>query len=207
MNPKSFLASILEAGVVAFTFRTEGVGALEGSAGSVDGKTVIIRDGDVFGAAAVLLSIVPILVIARAFAGFGLPEGTAELLAGTALIRSFAVLVHGEIGRTKKVAGRELGRVFGIPLVDRNNGITLINVVDSVVDGFDIIALVSDEGAFADGNDFVGGFEDIKGNRGVDDIGGRGDLIDRQTGDAVSEDVIFVAPIEFTLLLVVLVGR
>ena len=206
MNPKSFLAGILEAGVIALTFRTEDVGALEGSAGSVDGKAVIIRDGDVFGAAAVLLPIVPILVITRTFTGFGLPEGAAKLLAGTASIRSFAVLVHGESGGAKKIACRQLGRVFGIPLVDRNNSITLINVVDSVVDGFDIIALVSDEGAFVDGDDFVGGFEDIKGNRGVGDIGGRGDLIDRQTGDAVNEDVILVTPIELILLLIVLVG-
>ena len=54
MNPKSFLTGILEAGVIAFAFRTQGVGALEGSAGSVDGETVIVGDSDVFGAAAVL---------------------------------------------------------------------------------------------------------------------------------------------------------
>ena len=104
MNPKSGLAGVLEAGVIAFAFGAEGVGALEGSTGSVDGEAVIVRDGDVFGAAAVLLTVVPISVIAGALAGLGLAEGTAELLPGATAIGGFAVLVHGEAGFAKEIA-------------------------------------------------------------------------------------------------------
>lgn len=104
MNPKSGLTGILEAGIIKFAFGTESVGALEGGAGSVDGEAVVIRDGDVFGAAAVLLAVVPILVIAGALAGSGLTEGTAELLTGTTVVGCFAILMHGETCITKEIA-------------------------------------------------------------------------------------------------------
>ena len=206
MNPKPGLAGVLEAGVIAFAFGTERVGALEGGAGSVDGEAVIVRDGDVFGAAAVFPAVIPILVIAGAYAGFGLAEGAAELLAGTTVIGGFAVLVHGEAGVAKEVADRQLGRVFGVSLVERDDGIALVDITDGIVDGLGVIALVSDEGAFLDEDDLVGGLEDIEGDGGIGDIGGRGEFVDGQAGDTIHEDVILVAPVELVVLLVVLVG-
>ena len=78
VNPKPGLAGILEARVIAFTFGAEGVDALEGSAGSVDGKSVIVRDSDIFGAAAVLSAVVPVPVIAGTLAGLGISERAAN---------------------------------------------------------------------------------------------------------------------------------
>ena len=104
MNPKSFLTGILEAGVIAFAFGTKGVGALEGSAGSVYGEAVIVGDSDVFGTTAVLLAVVPVSVIAGALAGPGLAEGTAELLTGTTAVGGFTILMHGETCFTKEIA-------------------------------------------------------------------------------------------------------
>ena len=104
MNPKSFLTGILEAGVIAFAFRAKGIGALEGGAGSVDGEAVVIRDSDVFGAAAVLSAVVPVPVIAWTLAGLGISERAAELLTGTTIVGGFAILMHGEASFTKEIA-------------------------------------------------------------------------------------------------------
>ena len=104
MNPKSFLTGILEAGVIAFAFGTKGIGTLEGGTGSVDGETVVVRDSDVFGTAAVFSAVVPVPVIAGALAGLGISERAAELLTGTTVIGGFAILVHGEAGFTNEIA-------------------------------------------------------------------------------------------------------
>ena len=206
MNPKSCLAGVLEAGVIAFAFGTKGVGAFEGGAGSVDGETVVVRDSDVFGTAAVLSAVVPVPVIAGALAGLGLAEGAAELLSCTTSVRGLAILAHGEAGFTNEVANGQLGRILGVSLVERDDGFALVDIADSVVYGLDVIALIGDEGAFLDRDDLVGGLEDIEGDGGIGDIGGRGDLVDRQTGDTIHEDVVLVAPEELAVLLVVLVG-
>lgn len=206
MNQKSFLTGVLEAGVIAFTFGAERVSALEGGAGSVDGEAVIVRDSDIFGAAAVFPAVIPILVIAGAYAGLGLAEGAAELLAGTTVIGGLAVLVHGEAGLAKEIANRQFGRVFGISPVEGDNGLALIDVTDGVVDGLGVIALIGDEGAFPDGDDLIGSTEDIESDGGIGDIGGRGEFADGQAGDAIHEDMVLVAPVELVVLFVVLVG-
>jgi hypothetical protein len=206
MNPESGLAGILEAGVIAFAFRTQGVGSLEGSAGCVDGETVIVGDSDVFGAAAVLPAVVPVLVIAGANAGLGLAEGTAELLAGAATIRVFAVLVHGEAGVAEEIADGEPGGVFGVSLVERNKDIAMIDVADGVVDGFGVIALIGDKSTLVDGNDLIGFLKDIEGDGGIGDVGGSGQLVEGQAGDAIHKDVVLVAPVELVVLLIVLFG-
>ncbi len=178
MNPKSDLASILEPGVVAFTLRTQRVGALEGSAESVDGETGIVGDGDIPGAAAILLPIVPVFVIAGTGSGLGLSEWAAEFLAGTAIVGSFAILAHGEAGIAKEIADGQLCRVFGIPPVERDAGIALVDVVDNVVDDFDVIGFVGDKGAFPNRNDSTWRFEDVESDGGISDIGGSRQLVD-----------------------------
>ena len=46
----------------------------------------------------------------------------------------------------------------------------------------------------------------VEGKGGIGDIGGHGEFVDGQTGDAAHEDVVLVAPVELAVLLVVLVG-
>ena len=79
-------------------------------------------------------------MVAGAFAGLGLAEGTAELLPGTTVIGGFAILMHGEAGLAEKKAGRQLGRVFGISLVERDDGFALVDVTNAIVDRLGIIA-------------------------------------------------------------------
>ena len=80
-HPEPFLPCGFETGVVAFALGTESVDALEREALAVNGKAIVIGYGFVLGAAAVLLSVVPISVVARALPGLGLAERTAEFLA------------------------------------------------------------------------------------------------------------------------------
>ena len=66
MNPQTLLAGSLKAGVITLTFGTESVSSLEVKAATINGKTVVIGNGDVLGATPVFLAVVPVLVIARA---------------------------------------------------------------------------------------------------------------------------------------------
>ena len=64
-------------------------------------------DGSVFGTAPVLPAIVPVFVVTGTSAVLGLPEGTAEFLAGAPVVCCFSILVHGEASVTDWVAHRK----------------------------------------------------------------------------------------------------
>ena len=78
--PKALLPGGFETGIVALTLGTQGVNTLEAEALAVDGKAVVIGDGFVLGAAAILLAVVPVSVVARALPGLGFAERTTEFL-------------------------------------------------------------------------------------------------------------------------------
>ncbi len=65
-NPKTLLPGLLKTGVVSLCFSPECVNLFEGNALTVYRKSVIIGKSNVFCTAPVLLSVVPIFVIARA---------------------------------------------------------------------------------------------------------------------------------------------
>ena len=106
-NPKSFLTRCLKAGIVTLTLCTQGVCSLETEAAAVNGKPVIRGDDPVFNATPVFLPVIPVLVVAGTFAGFGLAERAAVFLAGTPIVGRFAVLVHGEPGLADRITGRK----------------------------------------------------------------------------------------------------
>ena len=117
MNPQSFLSRSLKAGVVTLTFGTESISSLEGKAVTVNGKTVIIGNGNVLGAAPVFLAVVPVLVITGAGRGFGLSERTAEFLTSPSIFGGFSILVHGKAGGTDRMAGRKFLWILGVPWI------------------------------------------------------------------------------------------
>ena len=80
VNPETFLAGILETGIITLDFSPHGINLFECDAFSVDGKSVVVRQGHIFGAATVFLAVVPIFVIAWAGTGFRTLERTAILL-------------------------------------------------------------------------------------------------------------------------------
>ena len=117
MNPQPLLPGSLKAGVVTLTFGTESVSSLEGKAVTVNGKTVIIGNGNVLGAAPVFLAVVPVLVITRTRGRFGLTERTAEFLAGSAIFGGLSILIHSETGVTDGMAGGKLLGVSCVPWI------------------------------------------------------------------------------------------
>ena len=80
MNPKALLTGVLKAGVVTLAFGPESVSSLKGKTGAVNGKTVVIGNSDILGAAAVFLAIVPVLEPA--------PDSDSGLRCGSAQLRS-----------------------------------------------------------------------------------------------------------------------
>ena len=106
-HPQPFLTRRLKAGIVTLTLCTQGVCSLETEAATVNGKPVIRGDDPVFNATPVFLPVIPVFVVTRANAGFGLTEWAAVFLAGTPIVGGFAVLVHGEPGLADRITGRE----------------------------------------------------------------------------------------------------
>ena len=80
VHPEPFLTGILETGIITLDFSPHGINLFECDTFSVDGKSVVVRQGHIFRTAAVFLAVVPILVIAGTNAGFRAFERTAILL-------------------------------------------------------------------------------------------------------------------------------
>ena len=205
-HPQPFLTCGFEAGIVTLTLCTQGVCPLETEAAAVNGKSVIVWNGLIFRAAPVFLAVVPVFVVTRANTGLGLAEGAAVFLAGTPIVGRFAVLVHGEPGLADRIAGRKRFRGFRTAWIERDKSLALIDRFYGIVDAFHIVALVGKEGAFLQRNRLIRGREDLSGDEGIGDIARRGQLVERQAGDAVHQHMTFVPPVELIPPLIVLVG-
>ena len=67
---KPFLSGAFEAGIVTLGFGSEGIDLFERNTLAVNGKAVIVGNGNVFCAASVFLAIVPIFVFTRTLCTF-----------------------------------------------------------------------------------------------------------------------------------------
>ena len=163
---------------------------------AVNGKPVVCGNSLVLGTASVLLAVVPVFVVTRANTGFGLAEGAAVFLAGTSIVGVLAALVHGKTSLADRIASRE--RVaFSLVLFERDKGFTGIDRFYGIVDAFRVITLIRKEETLLQRDDLVGCGKDVNSNGGVRCVGGSGQLIQRQTGDAVHQHMVFIAPVEF----------
>ena len=205
-HPQPFLTCGFEAGIVSFALCTQGVSPFKIETAAANGKPVVIGNGPVFRAAPVFLPIVPVFVVTRANTGLGLAERAAVFLAGTPIVGGFAVLVHSQSGLTDRIAGRKRFRGFRAAWIERDKSLALIDRFYGIVDAFHIVALVGKEGAFFQRDRLIRGREDLSGDGGIGDIARRGQLVERQAGDAVHQHMTFVAPVELIPALIVLVG-
>ena len=147
-HPQPFLTCGFEAGIVTLTLCTQGGCSLETEAAAVNGKPVIVWNGLVFRAAPVFLPVIPVLVVAGTFAGFGLTERAAVFLPGTIIVGGLAILVHSQPGRAGRIASRKRFRGFRAAWIEGNKRLALIDCFYGIVDAFHIVALVGKEGAF-----------------------------------------------------------
>ena len=205
-HPQPFLTCGFEARIVTLTLCTQGVCSLETEAATVNGKSVVIGNGFIFRAAPVFPPVIPVLVVAGTNAGLGLAERAAVFLAGTPIVGGFAVLVHGEACLADRIASRKRFRGFRTAWIEGDKSLALIDRFYRIVDAFRIVALVGKEGAFFQRNRLIRGREDLSGDGGIGDIARRGQLVERQAGDAVHQHMAFVSPVELIPPLIVLVG-
>ena len=110
-------------------------------------------------------------------ASFRLAERTTKLLAGAPIVRGFPILVHSKARITNGIASWKFLRVFRVVLIERDNGLTVVNVLHQMVDILHIVALITQEGTLPEGQDGVGGGEDFLHNGGIGCIGGGRQLI------------------------------
>ena len=205
--PHTFLTCGFEAGIVALTLCPQGIRPLEIETAAVNGKSVIVWNGLILGAAPVLLAVVPVFVAAGTFAGFGLAEGTAEFLANpSSAISGLAILVHSQPGRADRIASRKRFQGFRTAWIERDKCLALIDQSHGVVDAFRIVALVGKECAFFQRDRLIRSCENLSGDGGIGDIARRGQLVERQAGDAVHQHMALVSPVELIPPLIVLVG-
>lgn len=205
-HPKAFLTSGFESGVVALALGAQSINGFEMCTLPVDGKPVIIRDGDIFGAAAIFLTIVPVCVVTGTFTGCRAFEGAAKFLTSPATVKSFSIVVHGESSIAERGAGGQLLGVLGVTGIDGDKTLALKFIMDGVVNGLNIKSGITDEIAFPDGEESVGFAQHIHTDHMVEDIGGGGHLKQGKAGDGVAEHMILVAPIKLVILVAVLVG-
>ena len=206
-HPQPFLTCGFEAGIVALALCTQGVSPFKIETAAVNGKPVVIGNGPVFRAAPVFLAVVPVFVAAGANTGLRLAEGTAEFLPNSpSAIGGLAIFVHGEACLADRITGRKRFRGFRAAWIEGNKRLALIDRFYGIVDAFHIVALVGKEGAFLQRNRLIRGREDLSGDGGIGDIARRGQLVERQAGDAVHQHMAFVAPVELVPAFIVLVG-
>ena len=205
-HPQPFLTCGFEAGIVALTFRPQGVSPFKVETAAVNGKSVVIGNGFIFRASPVFLAVVPVFVVTRATTGLGLAEWAAVFLAGTPIVGGFAVLVHSQPGRADWITDRNRFRGFRAAWIEGNKSLALIDRFHGVVDDFRIVALIGKEGAFLQRDRLIRGREDLSGDGGIGDIARRGQLVERQAGDAVHQHMALVPPVELIPPLIVLVG-
>ena len=205
-HPQPFLTCGFEARIVTLALCTQGGCSLETEAATVIGKSVVIGNGFIFRAALVFLAVVPVFVVTRANTGLGLAERAAVFLAGTPIVGGFAVLVHSQPGRADWITGRKRFRGFRTAWIEGDKCLALIDRFYGIVDAFHIVALVGKEGAFLLRNRLIRSCEDLSGDGGIGDIARRGQLVERQAGDAVHQHMAFVHPVELIPPLIVLVG-
>ena len=197
----------LKAGVITLTLCTQGIDTLKMQAFPVNGKSVVCWNGLIFGAAPVPLAVVPVFVVTRANTGFGLAEGAAVFLPDPPFaIGGLTILVHSQPGLTDRITGRKRFRGFRAAWIEGDKSFPIIDRFHGVVDAFHIVALVGKEGALFQRNRLIHGREDVSGDGRIGDIARRGQLVERQTGDAVHQHMAFIAPVELIPPLIVLVG-
>ena len=204
-HPQPFLTCGFEAGIVTLTLCTQGVCPLEIEAAAVNGKSVVCWNGLILGAAPVFLAVIPVFVVTRANAGFGLTEWAAEFLPGTIIVGGFAILVHSQSSITDQVTCRK-SFALGIAFFEGDKGLALIDRFHGIVDVFRVVALIREKGTPLQREDLVGCGEDVNGNCGIRDIGLGGQFVEWQPGDAVHQHMAFVSPVELIPPLIVLVG-
>ncbi len=189
-HPQPFLTCGFEAGIVTLT---QGVRLFETETTSVNRESVVIGNGLVF-CVAPFFSIVPVLMAERA----------VEFLAGASIIGRLSILMHGKSGLADRIAGGKSFFILCTTLVEGDEGFALIGRLYSVVDAFRVVALVGKR-TFLQRNRLICRCEDLSGDGGIGDIARYGQLIQRQPGDAVHQNMIFIAPIELIPALIVLV--
>ena len=205
-HPQPFLTCGFEAGIVALALCTQGVSLFKIETAAVNGKSIIVWNGLVFRAAPVFLPIVPVFVAAGANTSLRLAERTAVFLPGTPIVGRLAVLVHGKPSLADRITGRKSFQGFRAAWIEGDKRLALIDRFYGIVDAFHVIALVGKKGAFLQRNRLIRGREDLSGDGGIGDIARRGQLVERQPGDAVHQHMTFVSPVELIPPLIVLVG-
>lgn len=131
---------------------------------------------------------------------------TAVFLLYTVSVITPAVPVHGKTGFTDGNTGGKEFCIFCIAFVKRDDTFAVIKPADLIVNVFDIIVFVGEEGVFRNGQEAMGVSKDIQSNGGVSGFSSGSQFADGKIGYTVHKDMVFVSPIEIKVFFTGLIG-
>lgn len=131
---------------------------------------------------------------------------TAVFLLYTVLIIAPAIPVHGKTCFTGGNTGGKEFCIFCIAFVKRDDTLAAIKSADLIVNAFDIIAFVGEEGTFRNWQEAMCVSKDIQSNGGVSGFSSGSQFADGKTGYTVHKDMVFVSPIEIKVFFTGLIG-
>lgn len=121
-------------------------------------------------------------------------------------VRCLAVLVHCQTSLTNRIAGGDPFHVLRVALIQGNNRFSVVDIPNQIVDCLDVIAFICKKSAFLQRKGLVCCFQNQLNDIGISNICRRSQFIEGQAGDTVHQNVAFISPIEFIILLIVLIG-
>ena len=205
-DPQTLLCSSLKSGIVPFAFRSQGVDRLKSNRIPLDGKSVIVRERDIFRTACSFGTLAETIVVAGTVVQMrSALVGTAVFLSCSAVVGEFAVPVHCQSCFTNGSAARNLVQVLRIAFIERDHTVTVVNIMHGIVDRFYIVGFICNKGAFLHGQILVGFLEDIQSNSRICHICGGGQFANRKSGNAIHQNMILISPIKLKIALIVLI--
>lgn len=137
---------------------------------------------------------------------FGGLQRATEFLSCPAIIGKLTILPHGKSGFADRISLRKKLWIFGIAFIKRNDALAHIKFLDLIVDIFDIITFVSNESAFCNRKKRGCICKNIESDRRIMNFCSCGYFINRQAGDTINKNMIFVPLVEFVFFLICLIG-
>ena len=101
-------------------------------------------------------------------------------MADSAIVKRLPIFVHGQASGTKESSSGQFIWVLCIAFIQRNNSFSIVNVFHQIIDRFDVIALISQEGTLLKRQGAVGSGENFLNNGGIHHIGGGSQFVEGQ---------------------------
>ena len=114
--------------------------------------------------------------------------------------------MHCQTCFANRVTGCEFLRILRVSFVQRDYAVSMINILNEIINSLRVVPFICDESAAIQREILIRLCKDTFRHGTVRDIGRGCNLGNRKSGNAVDQDMAFVAPIVFKFPLIDLIG-